>query len=141
MHPREASRRFVSRHTIPLFLAMLVLLLASVSCETKENKSNLPALPIDVGYRSGVLGIVARLTNTSEGDIAFSAWCWPKPIGLLKTRDPTATKEFRIFLKPGEHKEIGWVEGWMFEPGELLKLYAPGYQTTEHHITNPPTRL
>jgi hypothetical protein len=82
-----------------------------------------PAMPIEVNYRKAMLanGLVAIFKNDSTRNLSV----------LATFENPTLhqKKSFRVDLGPGGSKEVGHLEGWNFESGDLITLEHNDYST------------
>jgi len=115
-------------------LAVLSILGAGAAYFVKENiKSEYdsinqeyearPEMPIEVSYRSALLGpgLVISMKNKST-----------RHLSLVATfLNPTLNKEegYRIDVSPNEVKEIGHAEGWAFSSGDVIKISHKDYKT------------
>jgi hypothetical protein len=93
---------------------------------------NRPFVPITMNVRSATLGEgqVAVLTNTSRSTL------WRVKISC-ESHDLHQAKTFTIAAwESGETYEIGWMEGWVFVPGETVTISCESYR--DRTFTVPP---
>jgi hypothetical protein len=80
-----------------------------------------PPLPVRVTFRDALLGssLVARIENLSERHLRL----------MVSVRNPTLSRtgRFELELAPGEHEELGHLEGWSFSSGDEVGIYQDDY--------------
>lgn len=81
-----------------------------------------PALPVVVSYRPSLVGqgLVAIFSNQSGNRLTLTV--------TFEDRTGQQRKTGTIDLDPNGRTEIGWLEGWRFEPGETIKISHPNYR-------------
>jgi hypothetical protein len=87
-----------------------------------------PNLPIQVGYRKSLIGkgYVSIIQNKSKQPLALEI--------DLRDRNANNKKMERKTLAPNQKIEIGWVQGWEFESGDVIKISNPNYQIGVYEI-------
>lgn len=114
------------RKTSPVAWAALVAIVAgggwySQSRDFKEQ--SLPPLPVEVKYRSAMLGpgMVLQVNNTSERPL----------FALVTLKNPTTheQKSFRIDMPSKGAAEIGHREGWVLASGDTFEVSNDAFRT------------
>lgn len=84
--------------------------------------SHRPELPVSVSYRKSLMGkgYVAIINNNSNNDINVS----------VNLRDNNSTNKKNQTIKIGHNQkiQIGWMEGWQFALGDVVRLSNPDYR-------------
>ena len=87
-----------------------------------------PSLPVEVGYRKSMIGqgYVVVIKNISPQSLAVQ----------LDLRDSRGAnkKQGSKNLLPDQIFEIGWLEGWEFKAGDVIKISKSEYQTGVYTI-------
>jgi hypothetical protein len=88
----------------------------------------LPELPISLNHYENRLGrgYVVQIHNQSQKHMAV----------IIELENPTLEQERSgsLQLAPGEVKEIGAAQGWIFVSGETIRIKHKGYQTASLNI-------
>jgi hypothetical protein len=119
------------RKTSPIAWAALIAIVTGIAwySQTREFKEqSLPPLPVEVRYRTAMLGpgMVFHVKNTSS-----------KPLFAVVTlKNPTTREEksFRIDLARDGTAEIGHQEGWVLAPGDTFQVFNEAFQTFQGSI-------
>lgn len=129
--PASTSPEKKKRKTSPVAWVALIAIIAgggwySQSRDFKEQ--SLPPLPVEVKYRSAMLGpgMVLQVNNTSE-----------KPLFALVTlKNPTTHEEksFRIDMPSRGAAEIGHREGWVLASGDTFEVSNDAFRTWKGSI-------
>jgi len=81
-----------------------------------------PPLPVEVAYRKSLVneGYVAIFQNQSDKYLEIE----------LEALDPTTNikKVGRFDLDAYSKMEVGWLQGWKFRSGDIIKIYNAGYR-------------
>jgi hypothetical protein len=87
-----------------------------------------PDLPVVVTQRPSLAGqgLVAQFNNQTNSQLTVSL--------VFENKRSNQRKEGSINIPPNGTVEIGWLEGWMFEPGETVTLSHPNYKTKKWSI-------
>ena len=90
---------------------------------TPTKTKALPKLPISLSHyenRQG-RGYIVQIHNESQKHMAV----------LIELENPTLEQEQNaaVQLAPGEVREIGQAQGWIFVSGETVRVKQKGYQT------------
>ena len=117
------------RRTVYSLAAVVVLaFFACGSLGDNQTKPQGPPIPITITQRNDALkdGKVIQFRNT--GNITLSV--------VIKCENRTfkETQRFKAVLKPGESREVGWVEGWMGRPGEIVTVSSDEYMSATYVI-------
>jgi len=87
-----------------------------------------PELPVKVNYRQSMVGkgYVAIIKNMAGQPLAVE----------IDLRDPSAANKKRELktLNPNKELSIGWLEGWEFKAGDVIKISNPEFQTGVYAI-------
>jgi hypothetical protein len=80
-----------------------------------------PAVPVVVSYRESVWGRgkVAIFSNQTANRLTIGVRFENKAVNQQKAGT--------IDLEPNGKMEIGWMEGWMFVPGETIEITHPDF--------------
>lgn len=91
-------------------------------------EQNLPPLPVEVGYRSALLGpgLVLKVKNTSSRSLSI--------IGTFANPTTKQEQSFRMDIPPNGESELGHKEGWAFASGDTLKLSHNDYASWQGSI-------
>ena len=115
-----------------VFLAVLAAIVVAVFIFAPDRLPSgigLLPVPINVSTRSSLIGEgqVATISNPT-GKTLYNV--------RLVCRN-TAYNQKKVYFEeiwpPGKSIEIGWMEGWRFEPGETLTITASGYALSRWH--------
>jgi hypothetical protein len=102
------------------FLRILTLGLvvaAMTGCRPNEQ------VPVSVSFRKSLIneGLVAVLSNETSSSV--------KIVVQLANSTTKESKQEVLLLDALGSKEIGWLQGWAFVPGETLAIQLDGYAT------------
>ena len=121
-----ASAPKTKRKTSPVtwaVVAALVLGLLWYSQSREFKEQNLPPLPVQVKYRSALLGpgLVLQVNNTADSPL----------FAMVTLTNPTtqSQKSFRIDVPGKGSSEIGHQEGWTLAPGDSFEIVNKSFQT------------
>ncbi len=116
-----------------IFVSVLVILVSIKGImETNEKTKiveaeiarlkSLPEMPILIKYREALMGagLVGSFQNTSNRHLSV--------LVALENPSMNQAKNFRLDLAPGEVKEIGHLEGWVFSSGDKISITHHEYQ-------------
>jgi hypothetical protein len=80
-----------------------------------------PTVPVVVTYRDSAWGQgkVAIFSNQTSNRLTIGV--------RFENKKSNQQKSGSIDLEPNGKTEIGWLEGWMFEPGETIEITHPDY--------------
>lgn len=87
-----------------------------------------PDLPISVAYRESILGkgYVAIIQNDLNSKITIEI--------TLRDHASNNKKSQTIEFLPNQMQEIGWMEGWEFSLGDVIRVSHPEYQVGVYEI-------
>ena len=111
----------MNKSPFPLVLSA-VLLVVIAGCDiTKEITK--PDMPVVVTKRESFLGqgLVAQFNNQTSSQLTVNL--------VFENKKRNQRKEGSINIPANEMVEIGWLEGWTFEPGETVTISHPNYKT------------
>ena len=90
----------------------------------EEQRSAKPNIPVRISIREALTGdgLVAQFSNNSNRFIAIAA----------TFTNPTTNESLttRIDISPNDTKEIGHIEGWIFESGDEILLEHSDYKSS-----------
>lgn len=107
----------MNRHRSARTLSLLLVVIAGCDDITK------PALPVVVGVRESLVGVglVAQFYNQTNTQLTVNV--------VFENKKKNQRKEGIINIPANSMVEIGWLEGWYFEPGETITISHPNYKT------------
>lgn len=115
--------KFITRF---IFVILAIVIgLAIVGHSVEQSK---PQLPVAVSYRQALLGdgLVARFTNRSPGTLE-----------LRVQADSPATHfyhDWYLVIPSGGTREVGWLQGWDFLPGQQIELSNANFRPKENVV-------
>lgn len=119
------------RKTSPVAWAALVAIVAGTAWFTQTRdytEQSLPPLPVEVKYRSAMLGpgMVLQVKNTSDRPL----------FAVVTLKNPTTHEEksFRIDMPNNGSAEIGHREGWTLASGDTFEVFNEAFQTWKGSI-------
>lgn len=85
-----------------------------------------PELPVQVVFRGSLMdqSLVARFHSLAERPLSMKL--------RLLSQSGGRDLEAPLVLNPGEVKEIGWMEGWAFQSGDIIELNHQSFQSARH---------
>lgn len=109
--------------------ALVALVVGAVWYQVREShEQSLPPLPVEVKYRSALLGpgMVLQVQNTSDHPL----------FAVVKLRNPTTgvEKSFRIDMSSKGSAEIGHKEGWVLASGDTFEFVNEGFRSWQGSI-------
>ena len=89
---------------------------------------NLPPLPVEVGYRSALIGdgLVLKVKNISSRTLTILA--------TLSNPTLNTEKTYNLTTAPNEVSEIGHLEGWVLVSGDNIELSNSEYKSWQGSI-------
>lgn len=101
-----------------LRLALLALWLSALAACSPFS----PEIPLVITYRRSLLneGYVVQLNNQSRRDLVVTI--------KLKSKDGRHKSETVAKLSAELTTEIGWLEGWRFDPGDSIRVIHPDFK-------------
>ena len=118
---RGAARVYavdVGRGQLHPRLALLALWLSALAACSPFS----PEIPLVITYRRSLLneGYVVQLNNQSRRDLVVTV--------KLKSKDGRHKSETVAKLSAELTTEIGWLEGWRFDPGDSIRVIHPDFK-------------
>ncbi len=130
-HPMDKKSNTVEKKNSPwekraalAILAVLVLLVVDLKFFHVVKKTVVkPPIPVQLFYRKALLAdsLVIILNNTSTN-----------PLDVLVSyvhQDSKESKMFRLVLDPNVKKQIGHLEGYSFEQGDIITVASKKYSS------------
>lgn len=119
------------RKTSPFAWATLLITVVSIAWyfqSSSYREQSLPPMPIEIKYRSALLGsgLVVAVNNTSDRHLSILA--------TFKNPSLNQEKSFRIDVPPHEKTEVGHREGWAFTSGDSIMLTHNDYKSWKGSI-------
>ena len=86
-----------------------------------------PAMPASVAFRGSIVGMgsVVRVDNLSNRNLTVEI--------CATDRDGHSAAVVRT-IDPLGNTEIGWLEGWIFVPGETVTVRSADYAPLEYRV-------
>ncbi len=103
----------MNAHRLAVVLASAVLVLVSGCGDS---------VPVVVTFRQSLVGvgIVAQFHNQTNSQLTIHV--------VIENKEKDLRTEGAINIPPNDTVEIGWLEGWMFKPGEIITISHPNYK-------------
>lgn len=129
LYPQEPSKSKAKISPSAWFALILLVIGAFWLFQTPSFKEqNLTPLPVDVGYRSALIGdgLVLKVKNNSNRTLTI----------LATLSNPTlhSEKTFNLTTAPNDVAEIGHLEGWVLVSGDQIKLSNSDYKSWQGSV-------